>query len=250
MEGRDRQAGGVVRLGLCSGALPDASLDGLVDAVVRRGLEVLELRSGDAHGIDPARPLFAAPAVDRVGIRGVELSAYRDRGVGTPLRLARLAELLRVPVLVDGPAGLSSRLARATRIAGHGVRVAVVVRGAAAGPAGREVARRGIDVAWDVGPDDERPDLTVADLLDGVGPRLRHIRLHGGGPESTLQEGKGVGAMTGRLALAGYDGSVVLTPASAAHRIAWEAWLGRRGGWGCGGASRSGELVNLTTTDA
>lgn len=249
MEGPDRQAGWSVRLGLCSGALPDASLDDLVEAVVRRGLAVLELRAGDAHGVDTDRPLFAAAALDRVRIRGAALSAFRDRGAGSALRLARVAELLDVPILVGGPAGLSSRIARATRVAGHGACVAVVVRGAGAVPAAREVAGRGIDVAWDVDPSDEAPHRTVADLLDAVGRHLRHIRLHGGGPESALQEGRGIGGMAGRLALAGYDGPVVLTPASTAHRIAWQAWLGRRGGWGCGGAARSGELVNLTTPD-
>lgn len=238
-----------MKLGLCSGALPEAPLEGLLEAVVRRGLSALELRAGDAHGIEPARPLLAAGALDRIRMRGVELSAYRDRGGGSPLRLARVAELLDVPILVDGPAGLSSRLARAGRVAGHGARVAVVVRGVAAVPAGREVARRGFDVAWDIQPDDLAPDRTVAELLDGTALRLRHIRLHGGGPESALQEGRGIGAMAGRLALAGYDGSVTLTPASRSHRVAWEAWLGRRGGWGCGGTSGPGELVSLTTID-
>lgn len=234
-----------MRLGLCSGALPEASFDALLEAAERRGLSVVELREGDGHGVDPARPRAAAGAVEGQAARGVEVTGYRTTGAADPLRAARLGRLLQVPILVDGPADAGTRLERACRIAGQGAAVAVVVGGPDALVDARAVRDEGLELAWDAEPESDAPGRTVAALLDEVGPRLRHVRLHGGGPEAALHEGKGIGEMTGRLALAGYDGTVILTPTSSRYRIAWQAWLGRRGGWGCGSKTADPELVTL-----
>jgi hypothetical protein len=148
-------------------------------------------------------------------------------------------------MLIDGPSEFGTRLRHARRIAGQGISVAVVVRGPETLEQARAVRDEGLVLAWDVDPESDAPGPTVGALLDEVGPRLRSIRLHGGGPEAALHEGRGIGEMAGRLALAGYDGTVILTPTSTRYRIAWQAWLGRRGGWGCGGKTAHPELAAL-----
>lgn len=233
-----------MRLGLCSGALPDASLGALLESAARRGLSVLELRDGDGHGVDPARPLAAASMLERARASGVAVVGYRDTTSSEPLHVARLGRLTGRPILVDGPLGLAARLERAGRIGGRGASVAVVVSGPRAAEDARAVRREGLAVAWDAAPEDDLGQ-TLASLLDEAGAHLRHIRLHGGGPEAGMHEGKGIGEMTGRLALAGYDGTLILTPSSPRYRIAWQTWLGRRGGWGCGSKSANEELVTL-----
>lgn len=234
-----------MRLGLCSGAAPDASLDELLEAAARRGLATLELREGDAHGIGPASLLMATAAAERAAAAGVQITGYRATRAPDPRRLARLGELLGAAILVDGQKdGGGVELVR--RIAAVGVPAALVVRGPGASVEARRAAGEGLDVAWEADPRACDPGATVAELLTGAGPRLRHVRLHGGGPESAMHEGRGIGEMTGRLALAGYDGTVILTPTSPRYRIAWQTWLGRRGGWGCGSKTADPELVHLS----
>lgn len=234
-----------MRLGICSGAAPDASLEDLVESAARRGLTALELREGDGHRIDVTNPLIAAAAVERAAARGVVITGYRAIRSSDPRALARLGELLEAPILIDGPADGSIRRSCALSIRDEGADAAVVIRGREAVSDAAEACDRGVDLAWDVEPGPVSLGRTVATLLDRAQSRLRHIRLHGGGPEADLNEGKGIGEMTGRLALAGYDGTVILTPTSPRYRIAWQAWLGRRGGWGCGSKSAEPDLVRL-----
>lgn len=234
-----------MRLGLCSGAAPEASLEELVEAAARRGLTALELREGDGHHVGVADPLIAAAVVERAAASGVTITGYRAIQSSDPRTLARLGELLGAPILVDGPADIPTRVSRAVAIRDDGADAAVAVRGREAVTDAAAVYGQGLNVAWDVEPGSVPPGPTVAMLLKGAGPRLRHIRLHGGGPEADLNEGKGIGEMTGRLALAGYAGTVILTPTSPRYRIAWHTWLGRRGGWGCGSKTAEPDLVRL-----
>lgn len=101
--------------------------------------------------------------------------------------------------------------------------------------------------AWQV--DESVPEFAgdAARLLrHGSGPAF--IRLVGGGPETALQDGRGVGALMRVLALAGYAGPLVVTPSSHRYRVAWASWLGRRGGWGCGGSGDAKPAAPLTLT--
>jgi len=235
-----------MRLGLCSGAARDASFPDLLRAAARRGLSTLELREADDHGIDVESPLTAAAAAEGASASGVLITGYRA-GESSDLRpLARIGELLGAPILIGGRADVEARISCALGVVDEGASAAVVVRGREVLADARAVCEEDIELAWDVDPASTAPGGTVAELLDQAGPRLRHIRLHGAGPEAVLDEGKGIGEMTGRLALAGYDGTVILTPSSSRYRIVWEAWLGRRGGWGCGGkkAVRTGQKGN------
>src|SRR5690606_7561036 len=105
----------------------------------------------------------------------------------------------------------------------------------------------GAPFAWDV--DASARDVTADAILvlrdSSIVPAC--IRLIGGGPEAAMLEGHGIGNLMGRLALAGFDGAVVLAPSADRYRVAWSTWLGRRGGWGCGSKAEDRDLVRLAT---
>lgn len=235
-----------MRLGLCSGADADASLSALLEAGERRGLAALELRQGDGHGVTPDDPHGAALRAVQAAERGVPVTGFRLVRAGPETAaLARLSHALEAPILVDGPGDVAARAALAGALIEGGARVALVVRGPDA-VAHARAADSALELAWDADPSAGALGPQVAALLDALGSRLRHVRLHGGGPEAALQEGRGVGETMGRLALAGYDGTLVLTPSSPRYRVVWQAWLGRRGGWGCGSKTADPDLVTLT----
>ena len=238
-----------MRLGLSSAAAPDASLDELLDACGRRGLAALELRSGDAHGVAPLGAGQAGEGGRRAAAAGVAIVGYRTDGDAADAALAELSRALGAPVLLDGPAGGAGRVERAAEITRLGGSAAVVVGGQAAAEDGALVAARGIEVVWDADPAAGPVGEQVGALLARVGPRLALIRLAGGGPEALGQAGQGIGEMMGRLALSGYGGAVVLAPTSSRYRVAWQTWLGRGGGWGCGSKAVALPLVSTTGGD-
>lgn len=237
-----------MRLGLSSAAAPEASLGELLEAAARRGLRGLELREGDAHGVDPMRLLLAAGTPDEAAARSVEITGYRVTSPLDPRRLARLGELLRATILVDAPCDRDIRISRALGVASEGGSVALVVRGPEVMEDARAGCSAGLDLAWDAHPETGALGWMAAALLGEFGDRLRHIRLYGAGPETELHHGSGIGEMMGRLALAGYSGTVILTPTSTRYRVAWRTWLGRQGGWGCGSKVADPTLVSLGST--
>lgn len=235
-----------MRLGLSSAAAPDAGLDELLAAVVRRGLLALELREGDGHGVAPADgTMVGMMAARRAAALGVALSGYRSAALGDDGCLARLCEALGAPVLVDAPEDIEGRIARARRLEGLGAAAVVVIRGESAVDQGALADAAGLGLAWDADPALGRLGSTAEGLLQRFPAALRQLRLIGGGPEADLQHGAGIGALMRRLALAGYGGSLLLAPSSPRYRVAWANWLGRRGGWGCGSKVRDPSLVGL-----
>lgn len=239
-----------MRLGLSSAAAPAATLEELVAACAARGLVSLELRAGDGHGIaarDDDRVLVAQ-ALTRAATAGVTITGYSTDGAGDTGQLARLSQALGAPILVSCECDVEERIERARAIMDGAGRALVLASGGAS-TWHAAVAAAGLDFAWEV--DAACGDVSAdADLMLRQEPALRYIRLVGGGPESTMQEGRGIGTLMGRLALAGYDGPLVLAPSSTRYRVAWETWLGRRGGWGCGGRSSAAELVHLPVRTA
>ena len=235
-----------MRLGLSSAAAPDASLDELLEICVRRGLSALELREGDGHGVtgDPYG-IGGAEAQERARASDVEITGLRSTIAGDDLGLARVAAAAGAPVLVAGGCCVSSRTDRAVGLSSVGAGIAVTIQGDPA-PDDMELAGScGCQVAWDVDVASGDVGAAAERILTTLGSRLRHVRILGGGPEVTMHEGRGVGELMGRLALAGYTGSVILAPSSARYRVAWQNWLGRRGGWGCGSKEEDPSLVNL-----
>jgi hypothetical protein len=250
-----------MRLALSSAAAPDASFDELLDACVRRGFSALELECGHGHLLDSVRAAAgdAAAARARAAGAGVHLAGLRlatDEGeavqAGPDQRdqvdLLALVRSLGVPLLVP-----AARMAGAPRALDTGRVMVVLPAGGAALPAlddldsgGRSAAR--LPLAWDVDPTAADTSAVAGDLIARAGSRLRHVRLYGGGPESSGQEGRGIGSLMARLALSGFTGTLALAPSSASYRVAWSAWLGQRGGWGCGSTSQDRQLVTLGTS--
>lgn len=240
-----------MRLALCSSAAPDATLSGLFEACARRGLAALELREGDAHGLNPECEEivdFLTSGSARTG--GVPIVGYRTSQPGHDLWLGRLSRALDVPILLDGPTSIRSRLDRAAGISEVAGRVVIVLRGDDFLSDAELAVSEGVDLAWDADPAQGNLGDRVARLLDRFDRRLRYIRLLGGGPEATLHEGEGIGEVMGRLALSGYAGTVALAPTSDRYRVAWQTWLGRRGGWGCGSRVSDPSLVHLSSDSA
>lgn len=261
-----------MRLALSSAAAPTASLQELLDACVRRGLPALELEEGHGHGLDVgmARHQATTEARERAASQGVEIAGFRLATpfplLGDGTGLADFARALGAPLLVPLAAGAPAGADGADGADGEGWAAVpetarrLIDRLAAAGAPVRPVlptaggipgdlqALEALPLAWDADPTVTELSAPARTVLEGAGARLVHIRLMGGGPEATEQEGRGVGALMAHLALAGYDGTVALAPSSPRYRVIWDAWLGRRGGWGCGSHAEDRSLVSLAGT--
>lgn len=235
-----------MQLGLSSAAAPDARFAELLEVCARRGLAGLELREGDAHGLDEGTaPLAFAQAT----AAGVRITAWRVAAERDDARLFVLAATLRTRLLLETREnGVADAVERAQQLRGLGADVAVVVRGERSLAEAHPVLQAGEDVAWDAAPVDAHVGGQAEALLRLAGPRLAHITLLGGGPEVTMHEGRGVGELMGRIALAGYQGALAQAPSSTRYRVVWQAWLGRRGGQGCGSKASDPDAVKLITT--
>ncbi|HET8657059.1 MAG TPA: hypothetical protein VFL93_16155 [Longimicrobiaceae bacterium] len=243
-----------MQLSLSSAAAPEAALAELLAACARRGLAALELVEGHAHGVgsEPYPPLGeqVSRATRAAGVAVCALYAAAPGRHGLTA-VARVAAELSVPIVVPVAALAGDRLPEALRLCSeagaalllaHGsdpARVGTLLEELASLPGGE-----GVGLAWEVRPETDDPD-GMAGVPAAAGPRLRYVRLHGGGPESARQTGHGVGALMARLALARYRGPVVLTPSNPQYHYVWRAWLGRAGGWGCGSKQSDSSLVTL-----
>lgn len=253
-----------MRLALSSGAAPDADVDGLLEACHRRGFAGVELEAGHAHGLTGADPDAARRVRARLSEGGVDVVGFRTPAslAGDVAALAAFAQAFDAPLVLmpEGEGGdpALETLEHAGALASAGARALVSLEGVSAetscvadllGPLA--TAPADVGVAWEVDPerldDPSRASRVAHELVERLGRTLRLIRLRGGGPEAARQEGHGVGALMGTLALAGYVGPLVLAPTSPRYRVAWSAWLGRRGGWGCGSRTADPELVQLVT---
>lgn len=245
----DLENGAGVIVGLSSAAAPDASLDGLLAACARRALPALELRPGDAHGVHPsegtAAGLVARRAADSAG---VELTGYRVLGVDDEEALVAFGKALGAPLILSLPRDFSARLEAGARLDAAGIEVLIGIGAGDADHAAKAAVSRGLGLAWDADPSHDAVGTRGAALLELAGPALRSIRMLGGGPEAVMHEGRGVGELMARLALAGYRGAFILAPSGPRYRVAWDKWLGRRGGWGCGSKGSDPSLVQLETT--
>lgn len=234
--------------GVSSAVAPGASLAELIAGAARHGLSVLELRAGDAHGVSPSLTADASAltlVLRTLHESAVSISSFREHGQDDARALGTLSRLLGAILLVDGPSSLVERLRRAQRLRSAGATVSVVVRGLHAVRDAFEITHAECNVAWDVVPSDEGLGTQAAAMLNVSGDSLQQVCIAGGGPESTLHEGRGIGALMARLALAGFEGSVIIAPSAPRYHLLWEQWLGRRRGWGCGSHASDPSLVTL-----
>lgn len=243
-----------MRLTLSSSALPEAALPELVAAGVRRGFAGLELEEGHAHGLGPGAPTAAVEAMAAGAARsGLPITAFRlgDAGRAADPATARLGTALGAPIVAtvdpDHAAIVVADAVPHFAEAGTTLLLAVETGRAEVMAWLRAVAEMAppgaVGLAWDIDPG-AGPLTTPDAVLEAGGGRIRHIRLQGGGPEAVGQVGLGIGRLMGALALAGYAGTFALAPSTPRFRHAWRAWLGHRGGWGCG--SKAGaELIGI-----
>src|SRR5690606_38431426 len=109
------------------------------------------------------------------------------------------------------------------------------------------IAGGGVQFAWTIDEGTADPVADIEAMLQ-AGKLPAYIRMAGGvGPESPLGEGRGLGPVMARLTLARYGGPLILVPGSVPYRIAWEQWMGSRGGWGCGSSAEKRDTVRLTS---
>lgn len=234
--------------GLSSAVAPGASLAELVNGAKRHGLTVLELRAGDRHGVSAALASDTG-SVTRIMAEAraanVALSGYRDLSDEDPDALASLSREIGATILVDLDAPTRERLARADRLRMAGAAVAVVVGGQDAANEARLIAEAGHAVAWDAIPGEGGLGAQTVAMLEAAGTRLQQVSLAGGGPESALHEGCGIGELMARLTLARYTGTIILAPSDPSYHLLWERWLARPHGWGCGSQASDASLVTL-----
>lgn len=241
-----------MRLGLSSAAAPDLSLEALVAACLQRGLAALELDAGHwGHLMGGDARAACAAGVPLVGLRVRSLESAVSAGVPS------LSRELDAPVIAPAPPpGTSAPVLEAgRRYSKSGGRLLLSHR---TDPRRMEELRKLVEregsgtlaLAWSVEPSTEEGLAAQApEMLESAGGALAHIRLSGGGPESALQEGRGVGQLFAHLALSGWAGTLVLAPSTPLYLRAWGHWLGRNGGWGCG-SKVAGEPLPLVLSGA
>ncbi len=244
-----------MRLALSTSAAPGLGLDALLDACGRRGLAAIELVVGHAHGVRPELDAVRVEAVrGAVRERGFEVAAY----VAGPEEAlspaaARLSAGLGAPVVIrpGAAAGRDGALARGlASYAEHGARLLL---GHGSDPGEVEACRSIVEaapdgtaaLAWEADPGAVDLAAAAPAVLAAGGPWIQHVRLRGGGPESASQNGRGVGELMAALAMAAYDGTLALRPATRHALHAWRLWLERGGGWGCGSSPREQPLTRL-----
>jgi hypothetical protein len=242
-----------MRLALSSEAAPAMPLTELLQSCGHRGLELVELVAGHAHGAAPGLDAGRlAELVWEVRANGVHVAGlYLD---GDPLpdwdALAHLAAAFDAPAIVTPGAvagasvrGVVTQFAErgATLLLAHGTDLPQV---AALSDLVDAVGEGHLGLAWSIQPETDTLDDVPA-ILERAGERIRYIRFSGGGPESARNTGRGIGTLMARLTLAGYGGPLVLRPSSPSYHYIWRAWLGQAGGWGCGSKAADASLVSL-----
>ncbi len=231
---------------LSSSAAPDAQIGDLLAGVKRHGLSGLELRVGDGHGLDAvcSGAALTAKATD-IREAGVRVVALLDGSDASPPMWRRLVEILGTRLRLDGSLPLDERLGRARQAAAATVPVEIVVRGPEAAVEAQACVAAGYNVVWEAHPSDPDLGTLAVHVLQAAGSRLAGVRLMGGGPESTLHEGRGFGTLMAQLALAGFGGTLVVAPSDPKYHVLWDSWIGRRNAWGCGSAGSDSDTVAI-----
>jgi uncharacterized protein (DUF2249 family) len=228
-------------LSLSSAAAPELSLDALDAACRARGLDGEEIAltsEDDAEAV--------ARGVSTSGARVVALRAEVLDAASAPA-IARVSARLGVPVTVP-PAETSpeawTRLAPIFEEAGgrllighrtnleETLALATHIREAGASPA--------LGLAWEIRPSTESL-VDASAVLFAARDLLGLVRLYGGGPEQTQQDGRGIGPLLVDLALSQYAGPIVLCPSRDEERPRWADWLASKKSAGCG--HRKGDEV-------
>lgn len=234
MAGADLQ-GGLMRTALSSAVAPRASLNDLLAGLARHGLDALELRMGDQHTLDAsANASTLTSAKQLITSAGAQVVGFLDELGTDPQSVAGLVHAFDSRLLLGTSLPIDQRLESARKAKDAGIPVAIVVGGTNAAQEAAQVKASGYSVVWEAHPALSSLGDTCQAVMQASGDSLVGVRLCGGGPESQLHEGRGIGTLMAKLALSGYTGFLSITPSDRKYHILWETWLGRRGGWGCG----------------
>ncbi|HEX6693232.1 MAG TPA: hypothetical protein VF035_00875 [Longimicrobiales bacterium] len=226
---------------MSSAAAPGASVAELVSACSARGLSALEIVVGHEDVYQLAREIVAS--LDH----GVRISGLLSHDSDDAPSLSALARVTATPVIVADACELSERIERVRAITSRGGEALVLVRGPVEKWLETVIATQ-VRFAWQVDATCAHPADDATRILGRAG--IEYVRLVGGGPESAMQEGKGIGALMRTLTVACYDAPLILTPSSPSYRVAWAAWLGRRGGWGCGSKAGNQAVIPIHSGSA
>jgi hypothetical protein len=232
-----------MRLGLSSAAAPDAGLADLAAACMRRGLVALELVEDHGHGISATDvERLADHRKAAIGIYPIEIVGYVTAAttVGHSA-LAALSMALDAPMVI-ATSGILSRLGTALEIVSRGGTAVVRLFDDEPMRYSGDCASAAVPVEWDVNPAVRPVHMDVLDEMERHEVDVRSVHIRGGGPESETYEGRGVDKLLQRLALESWSGTLILAPGSTRYGVAWQNWLGRRGGWGCGSAGESSRV--------
>lgn len=241
---------------LSSAAAPEASLPLLLDGAGRKSLEGVELVRGHAHGVEPhlspeAHELVAGTVRDhKVNVLAYRIDDYAGLDPRETARFARIMDAAVVLASVDGMDDPSlERWAAAFEGQERPLLLAVEDPSEmdtrwSAPVAGRYPGT--IRFAWDATPTSGTADQARW-MLEAFGSSLTYVRVPGTGPEGLRDEDGRIGSLVTVMTLLGYRGPAVLAPSSERHLGEWSMWLGRRRGWGCGGARSSTEETILTS---
>jgi uncharacterized protein (DUF2249 family) len=217
-------------LALTSKAVPELPLEALDAACRQRGLDGEEL------------VLSAGDDLERLPSSGARILALRVEGLEVPSAppLARLSAKMQIPVSVPAdavaPEALPAITAEFSRVGGRlllgqGSQLDEML--ALAGRIRELKAGSDLGIAWEVRPSTEGLADAGA-ILFAIRDLLGLVRLYGGGPEQSEQDGLGVGGLLTDLALSKYTGAIVLCPSRPEKLPRWAEWLASRKIAGCG----------------
>ena len=220
-----------MRLAISRRAAPDLPLSRFCELARARGLDGVELGERD---LDDARALEAAAGfivgihVESPGAVASPVTARRAAELGAPVIAARGA------VANDALAALDAIYRRegAELFVAHGTAVLEAVHLVdALDGAGASF----VFPAWEI--DTKRDDLREAPgVLLATSGALRSIRMRGGGPELSDEDGAGTGEVVSSIALSGYAGPLTIAPSTEDRVADWRLWLEGKGKTGCGTA--------------
>ena len=220
-------------LALSSGAAPELSLAALDLAVRARGLDGVELVLGAE-----ASPEACAAEARAAGAKVVALRV--ERLPGDLAALVRAAATLGAPISAPAEAVPAGALAGIAAAFDRGGARLLLSQGATLGPMVALVqalhassAPPCVGIAWELRPASESLEEASAALF-AARERLGLVRLHGGGPEQSEQDGLGIGGVLADLTACDYSGPIVLTPSSPAAQPRWREWLFSKRISGCG----------------
>lgn len=221
-------------LSLTSIAAPHLALEALDTACRGRGLDGVELVLDVAD-----EPEAIAQRVIASGVRVVTIRTESIMAPALP-SVARVAAMLGVPVSMPSDAVPADDLQDVAWVfSSHDALLLLSHPTDAAHTAAlvASIRKAGVEstigLAWELRPGAESLDDAGA-VMCLTREYLGLVRLFGGGPEQSDQEGLGIGSLLTDLALTRYTGPIVLCPSRPEALPRWSAWLESRRIAGCG----------------